>query len=201
MGGQGRPPSPLQESKQAKISYYIRVKSPKAESARTRKHPEPGTSSQETPENEESNTNRGPTAPFWETRGRSQYLPTAETLAENQTSISRVGGAVVWGRPTRKRPQEMEKDQETLALGKQTPSRRGRKKGSTNRTSKTKEVGGNQAGKVKDIRKYFEEKAGSSAPSQEIGRKEASRPDSKEPDPEPKTGNGEFKGKEPTEIE
>ena len=166
VGGQGRPPSPLQESKQAKISCYLRVKSPKAENARTRKHPDPGTSSQETPENEESTNNRGPTAPFWETRGRSQYLPTAETLAENQTSISRVGGAVVWGRPTRKRPQEMEKDQESLALGKQTPGRKKGKKGSTNKPSKIKEVGGNQTGKVTDIRKYFEGKVGSSASNQ-----------------------------------
>ena len=99
MGGQGRPPSPLQESKQAKISCYLKVKSPKAVNARVRKRPDPETTSQETREPKESKTTRGPEAPFWETRGRSQNLPTAETLAANITLEARVGGAEVWGGP------------------------------------------------------------------------------------------------------
>ena len=198
LGGQGRPPSPLLERKQAKISCYLKEKSPKAENARARKRPDPGTSSQEITENVESINNRGPTAPFWETRGRSQNLPTAETLAGNLPSESRVGGAVVWGRPTRKRSEDKDRDQETLALGKMTPGRRKGLKGSTGKAPKVKEVRSKQAGMVRDIRLFFEEKVGSLSSSQETGRKEEGRNGSNEPDLGNEPVSGNLKGKEPT---
>ena len=85
-----------------------------------------------------------------------------------------------------------------LALGKLTPGRRRGIKGSASKTSKSKEVGSNQTGKVKDIRKYFEEKVGSCSSNQEIGSKEEGRNGSDEPDLEPKPGSGKFQRKEPT---
>ena len=105
-----------------------------------------------------------PGSAHWETRGRSQNLPTAETLAGNLTSEARVGGAEVWGRPTRKRPQEKNREQENLALGKMTPGRRKGMKGSATKTPKSKQERGKQQGKVSDIRMFFEAKEGTLGP-------------------------------------
>ena len=90
-GGQGRPPSPLKEMREAKqerISNYFKVKSPKVDQARSRREsvPQSGQSSQETTKTKESTILRGPMAPFWEIRGGSVDHPTAETLAKTSTS-------------------------------------------------------------------------------------------------------------------
>ena len=71
-GGQGRPPSPLQEAclgKQAKVTAYLKRKSSKAEEARQRARKQPSLT-QETGDRStiggvmEQNENRGPKAPF-----------------------------------------------------------------------------------------------------------------------------------------
>ena len=93
------------------------------------------------------------------------------------------------GGPTRKRPQEMNREQENLALGKMTPGKRKGMKGSATKTPKSKDLRGNQKGKVTDIRMFFEAKVGSSTSNQEIGSKEERRAGSNEPDLEIKSGN------------
>ena len=80
--------------------------------------------------------------------------------------MARVGGAEERGRPTRKRSAGKDRDQETLGMMAESQSRG--KKGSTSKTGhKGKRDKGNSIGKVKDIRSFFEEKAGGKSTSQE----------------------------------
>ena len=90
----------------------------------------------------------------------------------------------------------MNREQETL--GKVTPGRGRGIKGSTTKTPKSKGVKSSQTRKVTDIRKFFEAKVGSSSSNQEIGSNEERRTDSKEPDLELETGNGEISREETT---
>ena len=64
-------------------------------------------------------------------------------------------------------------------------------KGSATKTPKGNKFRDNQIEKVKDIRKFFEAKVGSSSSNQEIGSKEESRTGSNEPDLETRPGNGQ----------
>ena len=71
-------------------------------------------------------------------------------------------------------------------------------KGSTGKAQKVKEVRSKQAGMVRDIRLFFEEKVGSLTSSQETGKKEEGRNGSNEPDLGNEPVSGNLKGKEPT---
>ena len=173
-GGRGQATLPLQqvkEVKQTKISCYYNRKSPKADQIRSRKCLEQQPS-QETEVGVESDEPRGPTAPFWEIRGGSKDHPTAETLAKHLPSIARVGGAEARGRPTRKRPEAENRDQETLGM--MAPNQSGRNKGSTRKTGLSRiQSKDKSSADVKGIRSYFEEKAGGDSSTQETeGEKE-----------------------------
>ena len=83
--------------------------------------------------------------------------PTAETLAQAPSSEARVGGAEARGRPTRKCRQG--EDRVEVTLGRMESSLGKGKKASTKKSRpKNKGEGGNQAGKVRSIWNFFEER-------------------------------------------